>query len=495
MSTTTTIPNCLYRAQDVRQGEQQLAAIYDIDLYQLMERAGKAVFELMLKSYPDAKQILVCCGSGNNGGDGYVVARLAQQYGLSVIVWEKECGHQTSDAARARQLWLATTGTTTLLAPQKIDEIDVIVDGLIGTGLSVTVNDEISQRILWINATQCPVIAIDVPSGLCADTGAILGVAINAAMTVSFIGFKQGLATGQAAQYCGQRYFTDLEVGELFSPLVTASAWHIDATEITTLLPPRSRVAHKGDNGRVVCLGGDHGTFGAIRLCAEACCRTGAGLTAVITQADSALSIVTARPEIMALGWHDDTECLQQKLAWATVAVIGPGLGQSEWSQRLYLAASQNNLPCVVDADGLNLLATMPMVNSLRILTPHPGEAARLLNISIAEIEADRFAAVKLLQQSYGGVVILKGAGTIIYDGEHIFVCTAGNPGMATGGMGDVLSGIIAALIAQGLSLSQAARTGVWIHSKAADLCAQSGERGMLAADLFPFIRQLVNPR
>jgi ADP-dependent NAD(P)H-hydrate dehydratase / NAD(P)H-hydrate epimerase len=197
----------------------------------------------------------------------------------------------------------------------------------------------------------------------------------------------------------------------------------------------------------------------------------------------------------MVQGWSDKAHKSISRVEWADVVVLGPGLGTSNWSKALFNIVRSTEKKTVFDADGLNLLAQSPDYKKNRIITPHPGEAARLLNMAINEIERDRFAAVRKLQQKYGGVAVLKGAGTLIFDGQQLWVCTAGNPGMATGGMGDVLSGIIGALLGQGLSLADAACVGVWIHSKSADLCAQKGERGMLASDLFPYIRQLINPR
>lgn len=375
------------------------------------------------------------------------------------------------------------------------ESAEVIVDALLGTGLKGCVRKDSLALIETVNQSGRPVIAVDIPSGLCADTGAGLGAVIGARQTVTFIGLKRGLCTGQAADYTGELLFAGLGVEDAFARHGQPSALRINREEVIRCLPPRPRTAHKGHNGRVLCAGGDVGMPGAIRLAAEACARTGAGLTAVITQPDNVLSIVTARPEIMVQGWQDKAHEISRRLEWADVVVIGPGLGQSDWSKALLFHFDATDKKMVIDADGLNLLALSPDYKNNRIMTPHPGEAARLLQTTVAAVEADRFAAVEQLQQKYGGVVVLKGAGTLVYDGRQIWVCTAGNPGMASGGMGDVLSGIIGALAGQGLSLPEAARVGVWIHSTAADLCARDGERGVLASDLFPYIRQLVNPR
>ena len=487
----------LYQAEQVRRGERQAAAQQSLDMYQLMERAGAAVFHELEQGFAQHQHVLVCCGGGNNGGDGYVVARLAREAGYAVTLWHLgEPAQLQGDAARARDTWLAAGGQ--ILDPGNMipESVDVIVDALLGTGLSGEVRPEGQRLIAMINKIALPVIAVDIPSGLCADTGKVLGQAVKARLTVTFIGSKQGLWTAQAAGYVGRVQFAGLQVADDFEQIEPPSARLIQAIDVALCLSPRSRSAHKGDHGRIILAGGDQGMGGAIRMAAEAAARAGAGLTAVLTQPDNVLSIITARPEIMALGWQgQDMSVPRQRQQWADILVLGPGLGQSSWSQSLYSELTKTEKNLVVDADGLNLLSRSPDYKNNRIITPHPGEAARLLGCSVAEVEADRFAAARALQTRYGGVVVLKGAGTLVDDGNQCWVCAAGNPGMATGGMGDVLSGIIGALLGQGLSLAAAARCGVWIHSTAADRCAAEGERGMLASDLFPHIRQLVNPR
>ncbi|WP_064601682.1 bifunctional ADP-dependent NAD(P)H-hydrate dehydratase/NAD(P)H-hydrate epimerase [Photobacterium sp. J15] len=493
---TSQLPVRLYKADQVRQGEQLAAKAMQLEMYQLMERAGQAVFDVLVQQFPEVKSLLVCSGGGNNGGDGYIVARLAREVGMDVILWQLgDAGKLTGDAALARDAWLASGGEICQPQSSISSSTEVVVDALLGTGLKGRVRGDCAGLIQLINEFACPVVAVDIPSGLCADTGVELGPVIRAEATVTFIGMKQGLCTGQAANYTGQLCFSGLGVEAAFDDECKPAAMRISRDEVSRCLPSRSRTAHKGDHGRVLCVGGDLGMAGAIRLASEACARCGAGLTAVITQPDNVLSIVGARPEIMAQGWQDKAHEITQRLDWADVVVIGPGLGQSDWSKALLFHFESTEKTMVVDADGLNLLALSPDYKNNRIITPHPGEAARLLGTTVAEVEADRFAAAQSLQQKFGGVVVLKGAGTLIYGGQQYWLCMAGNPGMATGGMGDVLSGIIGALAGQGLSLSEAARVGVWIHSTAADLCALEGERGVLASDLFPYIRQLVNPR
>lgn len=268
----------------------------------------------------------------------------------------------------------------------------------------------------------------------------------------------------------------------------------LNLTDLQTQLPPRPRTASKGDFGHVLVIGGDYGMAGAVRMCGEAAARVGAGLTTVATRAPHINIVSSMRPELMCYGVHDAT-LLEKLLQRATVIALGPGLGQSDWSQQLFATALAATQPKIIDADGLNLLSKQPHKNDHWILTPHVGEAARLLNCSTHDIQNDREKAALKLQQQYGGIVVLKGHGTLIVGpSQKISICNAGNPGMATGGMGDVLTGVIAGLVAQQIDLLSAAELGVCLHAAAGDLAAQAGERGMLALDLMPYLRQLVNP-
>ncbi|MDG3085661.1 NAD(P)H-hydrate dehydratase [Vibrio hannami] len=487
----------LYLASDVREGEKEVASRLNLEMYELMTRAGQAAFDVLLSEYPEAKSLLVVCGGGNNGGDGYVVAKLAKRLCLNVELWQLgDSSALKGDAATARDEWLEEGGE--IGTPQKCfaQEHDLIVDALLGTGLSGEVREEYATLIEILNNAEKPVISIDVPSGLCADTGVELGPVVYAEHTVSFIALKRGLFTGKAANYVGEVHYATLDLGDEFSEVVESTCHLLTKTEAYDHLIPRTRVAHKGSNGRVLCLGGDRGMFGAIRLASEACTRVGAGLTRVVTQLENVPALVSACPEVMTYDWRGNSNEINDHLHWADVIAIGPGLGTSSWGRSLVGYSRTAEKPMVVDADGLNILTKTPDFNAQRIITPHPGEAARLLGTSIAEIEQDRYSAAKMMQRKYGGVVVLKGAGTVIYDGTEFWVCNAGNPGMAAGGMGDVLTGVIAGLLGQGLSLSVAARVGVWLHSKSADLCADEyGEKGMFASDLFPYIRKLVNKR
>jgi NAD(P)H-hydrate epimerase len=337
-------------------------------------------------------------------------------------------------------------------------------------------------------------VAIDIPSGLHADRGEILGVAVKAGLTVSFIGLKQGRFTGAGPACCGEICFDDLAVPADLYGSVTASCHLYDGSDLPVLLPQRARTAHKGDHGHVLVIGGDNGMAGAARMAAEAAARCGAGLVSIATRAVHAGIQAALRPELMFRGVETVDE-LTPLLERATVIAAGPGMGTSSWGRKLLEAAIERDLPLILDADALNLLPVMPKRRNNWILTPHPGEAARLLGLTTAAVQQNRFSAVHELVSRYNGVAILKGAGTLIAASDApTCICTAGNPGMASGGMGDVLTGVIAGLLAQGLRHYDATRAGVYLHARAGDLAAAEGERGLLATDLFPYLRRLVNP-
>lgn len=268
----------------------------------------------------------------------------------------------------------------------------------------------------------------------------------------------------------------------------------LKGSTFTSLLPTRERQSHKGDFGHVLVIGGGRGMPGAVHLVAKAALRTGAGAVTIATWPDYAKQALSGLPEAMVYGIEGALDLLPL-IKRATVCVIGPGLGESEWGIELFKAAIKASLPMVVDASALRILASMPQPYDHWILTPHPGEAASLLHSSVEKIQSDRMGSLCQLQKKYKGTIVLKGANTLIgTKDDGAFICGEGNPGMATAGMGDVLSGVIAGLLAQHVSLDDAAKLGVWLHANAAD-CAvfKKGERGLLASDLMPYLRQLVN--
>ena len=494
------LPHSLYRAEQVRELDRIAIDELGIPGLTLMQRAGHAAFEALRRRWPRARHVGVLCGTGNNGGDGFVLASLAQAAGLRVDVWQVGDADRTcGDALSARQQMEAAGLRAEAFVGQDLSAVDVLVDGLLGTGLSGEVSGSWREAIEAVNAAResgCGVLALDIPSGLHADTGAVLGAAVRAQVCVTFIGLKLGLFTGQGPDYCGEVLFDDLDVPPQTYTRFAPAATRLTPPAAGAYLPPRRACAHKGDFGHVLLVGGDHGMSGAARLAGEAALRCGAGLVSLATRAEHTAAISAARPELMCHGVADAVSLkalLQPKLHRATVLAIGPGLGQGGWGRQLLGAALASSLPLVVDADALNLLAAEPARRAQWVLTPHPGEAARLLGQTTSEIQADRLAAARALQQKYGGVVVLKGAGTLIVDRVgDVSLCSAGNPGMASGGMGDVLSGVIAALMAQGLACDEAARRGVCLHAAAADRAAAAGQHGLLASDLFPHLRELL---
>lgn len=277
---------------------------------------------------------------------------------------------------------------------------------------------------------------------------------------------------------------------------MTQGKWEtLEISQFKQYIAPRPKDANKGRFGHVLVVGGDYGYSGAIRMAGEAALRVGAGLVSVATRPENAVLMNAMRPELMCHGVTNGAE-IEPLLAKATTIVVGPGMGRSSWAQKLlYLVLKNEKDTVVVDADGLNMLAEKPAHKANWILTPHPGEAARLLKKSVEEIQANRLAAVTELQQKFGGVSVLKGAGSLILGPDSPpAICQAGNPGMASAGMGDILSGVIGGLLAQGLQLTVAAKLGVLVHAMAGDLAAkEGGERGMIATDLLPFLRRLVN--
>ena len=374
---------------------------------------------------------------------------------------------------------------------------DVIVDAILGTGLARPVSGDFRVAIDAVNASDRPVLALDLPSGLDADSGWPSPVAVRATATVTFLGLKQGLFVGAAVDHCGELEFAELDLPDALGADLEAPLRRLVFNDLKAALPPRARSAHKGSCGRLLVVGGGPGMAGAIHLAAEAALRAGAGLVYVATHPDSVAGIVAGRPEILcsSVGSGEDLEHL---IAKADAAVVGPGLGQTEWARDLWRRLLRTELPLVVDADGLNLLAAAPCERGNWLLTPHPGEAARLLpGATVESVQLDRPAAARALAARYRAVMVLKGPHTLVAtpgSGSALAVCDRGNPGMATGGMGDVLAGAVGSLLVQTRDLERAAHAGVLLHALAGDAAARAGERGTIAGDLLPHLRTWANP-
>jgi NAD(P)H-hydrate epimerase len=318
---------------------------------------------------------------------------------------------------------------------------------------------------------------------------------VKATLTQTFIGLKSGLVTAAAKEYCGEMSVDDLGIPATAFQSIISQRSLIPFKQLQQKwLLPRARDAHKGDFGHVLIIGGDLGMAGAVTMTGISALRAGAGLVTIATRHDHIAAVIANCPELMVKGVEDEKQ-IRPLIEKATVIAIGPGLGQSSWSEKLFNTVMACSQQLVVDADALNLLAKNKRHSSRWILTPHPGEAARLLNTTTQAIQQDRYAAIAALQKQYGGVCVLKGSGTLIADDKNSYVCTAGNPGMAAGGMGDVLTGIIAGLQAQQISPFDAACLAVECHAHAADdAAAEQGERGIMALDLLMHLQTWVNP-
>jgi NAD(P)H-hydrate epimerase len=483
----------IYTAEQVRGLDRRAVREFGVPGYELMTRAGHATLNALKALWPAARSITVLCGPGNNGGDGYVVARLARAQSMRVtVVALGDPQALTGDAARACADFVTAGGRWEPWSAAALDS-DVIVDALFGIGLTRDVSGEAAVMIETANASGRPIVAVDIPSGLHADSGAVLGVAVRAAVTVTFIGRKLGCYVGAGLDQAGRLVLDELGVPrQTYSGTEPVARLLGDETTLQAL-PRRSRATHKGTNGHVLVIGAGPGMPGAVRLAGEAALRAGAGLVTVAVHPENT-AIVAARPELMCIAARSAAD-LQAAFARATVVAVGPGMGQDPWAQQLFDAALHSGLPMVVDADALNLLAAAPTMRDNWILTPHPGEAARLLGSTSAVVQSDRLSAARELQARFGGHVVLKGAGTIVQSrAEPPCICDRGNPGMAAAGMGDVLTGVIAGIAAQCGDLALAARAGVFVHAQAGDLAARGGERGLLASDVLRQVRACVNP-
>ena len=485
----------IYSTRQARDFDRKASRDFAIPSAELMARAGRAAAASVLNRWPLAQRIVVLCGPGNNGGDGYVVAALLHAAVREVVVFafgEPEL-ERNPDAYTARQVFKSRGVFVTASAlDQALSDADLVVDALFGIGTR-PLTGELAAIVTRLNALNKPVLALDLPSGLDSDTGAA-ELAVRASETITFIVYKLGLFTGQARQFVGRLSLATLD---LEPALFVDSAPLARALEFSNFAKTlRAPVAHKGQFGHVWAVGGAPGFAGAIHLCAQAALRAGAGRVSVVTDASNVQALVTARPELMV---RADAQIPEFQAGM--VLAIGPGLSKSDWARALFAQALNWPGPRVLDADALNLLAEIELdgagalaLGANTVLTPHPAEAARLLKTNTATIESNRPAAAHALVTKYGCVVVLKGAGTLIAAPDlPLGVCLFGNAGMASGGMGDVLTGVIAALLAQGLSGFDAAEEGALLHAKAGDRAAAMGMRGLLAGDVITELRSVVN--
>lgn len=460
-----------------------------------MQRAAAAALIIAQQAFPDARRWQIVCGAGNNGGDGYVLAQLAAREGIAVSVMSLvDADSLDGDAARAQADYRSEGGVVSTWSGKLDDDAELLVDAILGSGLERDVSGAFAAAVDRINTHRASVHALDIATGIHGDTGAVMGCAIRADITTTFVGLKAGLFLGEGPYHCGRISFAGLGIDDAARAGLPVLYRRILPELIARYLPPRARAAHKGDFGHVLVIGGGPGMPGAALLCGEAALRTGAGKVTIATHPAHAATIAARRPELMCRGVATTDELLGL-LDSADVIAMGPGLGLSNWAEQMMSAVEIDGRPAVWDADALNRLAMHPNKLQSRIITPHPGEAAKLLARSTADVQADRPGALADLQKTCGGVAVLKGAGTLVSASTGApWLSSSGNPGMAAPGMGDVLTGVIAALLAQGLGLEEAATVGVEMHAQAGDLAAVGGERGMLASEVIHALRRVANP-
>jgi hydroxyethylthiazole kinase-like uncharacterized protein yjeF len=462
------MPQPIYTTAEIRRLEQAAGQTTP----SLMERAGSAAAQLAAR-LADGKDVLVLAGPGNNGGDARIVAERLREAFFRVTL----AGAAEAATLPADKRWA------------------LIVDGLFGIGLARELSGDYAHLVRYVNAQQAPVLALDVPSGIDSDTGRVLGCAVRATHTITFLGLKPGLLTLDGPDHCGELAVADLGLDA--ARMLRPGGWVADRSLFPSVLKPRPRNFHKGMAGSLAVLGGAAGMAGAALLAGRAALRLGTGRVYVGLLDHDAPDVDLGAPELMLR--HPD-DALGQEL---DAVLAGPGIGQSERAETLVAAALASEMPCVLDADALNLLsqnrdlrAACSRRASETLLTPHPAEAGRLLGVRTLEVQSDRIDAAKRLSRDFNAHVVLKGHGSVVVarDG-HWFVNRTGNPGMASAGMGDVLSGMLGALLAQRYSGEAAAVLGTHLHGAAADEQARAagGPIGLVASDLLDPARRLFN--
>ncbi len=496
----------LYGQDACRALDQAAISELGVTGFQLMQRAGEAAFDSLFRHWPNATSIAVYCGAGNNGGDGYIVATLALKAGLDVTTFAtNEPSTETAHAAFCQ--FLEQGGRVTSWPPESPVDSEVLVDALFGTGLKRAPSGVYADMVYAINRSKKPVLSLDIPSGIAADSGAAYEPAVRANVTLTFVGNKLGLYTGAGRVLSGVVEFDRLGITDAIYQTQAPLALRITESMVADRLPEVPIDAHKGTMGHVLVVGGHTGMLGAVIMSAEAAARSGAGLVTIATNGVHCSEISVRIPEVMTREIDNDVN--KALIKGVTVVAIGPGLGRDDWGKRTFDRISKftkkAGATLVVDADGLNRLSVFPEQNDHWILTPHPGEAAQLLQTTTAHVGADRPQAARDIASQYGGICILKGAGTLVAIAPEsdltpdqpqppLYLCEAGNSGMASGGMGDVLAGVVAAFAAQGLPLLDAALVSVWLHATAADIAAKKrSRRGLLATDLAPEISRLLS--
>tara|TARA_Y100001935_G_C17311742_1_gene517087 strand:+ start:1778 stop:3295 length:1518 start_codon:yes stop_codon:yes gene_type:complete len=492
------LPHALYTAKQLKYFDRQIFERFKISEDVMAERAGTAAFKLAYEKWPEVKTCHVFCGLGKNGEDGFVFALKAKAAGWNVCVSLVSSNDiSKNEYGKYANEWISKNETNEDLKSLPYD-CDLIIDSILGIGLSRVVDGSIKEAVEVINEHSAPTLSIDIPTGLDSDTGAILGVAVKADITITFVGLKQGMFSADGVDCCGSIFFDSIGIPAAIYASQILSCRRLSWHSQSSFLMPREKSSYKGNFGHLLVIGGDYGLGGAVRLAGEAALRTGAGLVSVATREENIAGLQATRPEIMAYGINAPEE-ISDLIQKADAVVIGPGLGLGNWGRRLVKYVLNRKNKIIIDADALKilpgLLADLTQKLNSFIYTPHLGEAEIMGAGSITDIYSNRFQAAETLQKKYSGCVVLKGPGTIISTSAKVplAICSDGNPGMASGGMGDALAGIIGSFYAQNFSARDASELGVCLHSAAADQAAKSGEKGLLASDLMPYLKKLLN--
>tara|TARA_B100001175_G_scaffold121199_1_gene103164 strand:- start:122 stop:1636 length:1515 start_codon:yes stop_codon:yes gene_type:complete len=499
----------LYTASETRKIDNLAIKEKGISGYSLMQMAAEFTLDVILREFSPVEELIIFCSKGKNSGDGFLLGSFAKEFGLEVTIVMSNTSNVIKGVSRkafeemkdAKVKIISTKSVEKL----KVSNKTVIVDALIGTGLKGNLRKNIKESILALNklGVKLPVLSLDIPSGVNPDTGDADDIAVYADITATFVAQKRGCFTSVGKKFSGEIIYSDLEIPKNLFSKITSTSYVVDYEDSISKVVYREQDAHKGHFGNVVIVGGDRGLGGAGLLSSRAAVYSGAGLTSLVTRPEHVSASLVSCPEVMVKG-VDSGQDIEEHLVKPDVIAIGPGLGQSAWSeqmiQRVFWEAEKRDVSVIMDADALNLLTKLKLSSNLPkrlILTPHPGEAARLLNTSVAVIESNRFSAAAKIQKKFNATVVLKGSGTVICHKsggtQKWGICDSGNPGMATGGMGDVLTGIIAGLLAQGLTLKEAAEAGVDIHAKAADQASlEFGEAGLTSSDVINELKYLL---
>ena len=499
----------LYTASETRKIDNLAIKEKGISGYSLMQMAAEFTLDVILREFSPVEELIIFCSKGKNSGDGFLLGSFAKEFGLEVTIVMSNTSNVLKGVSRkafeemkdAKVKIISTKSVEKL----KVSNKAVIVDALIGTGLKGNLRKNIKESILALNklGVKLPVLSLDIPSGINPDTGDADDIAVYADITATFVAQKRGCFTSVGKKFSGEIIYSDLEIPKNLFSKITSTSYVVDYEDSISKVVYREQDAHKGHFGNVLIVGGDRGLGGAGLLSSRAAVYSGAGLTSLVTRPEHVSASLVSCPEVMVKG-VDSGQDIEEHLVKPDVIAIGPGLGQSAWSeqmiQRVFWEAEKRDISVIMDADALNLLTKLKLSSDLPkrlILTPHPGEAARLLNTSVAVIESNRFSAAAKIQKKFNATVVLKGSGTVICHKsggtQKWGICDSGNPGMATGGMGDVLTGIIAGLLAQGLTLKEAAEAGVDLHAKAADQASlEFGEAGLTSSDVINELKYLL---